>query len=84
MTRPLIVGEFGLRDDGLPLAARQRAYAEWFAVRRRRRASPASARGCSATRSRPPDWDEHFTFYAGGDYDATLRDARRAFLLKLL
>jgi hypothetical protein len=74
VTRPLIVGEFGLHGDRLPLAERQRAYAEWFAV--------AAAEGVAGIgpwllghTSRPPDWDEHFTFQAGGDYDATLRDA---------
>jgi len=78
VSRPLVVGEFGLRDDGLPLAVRQSAYAAWF--------------GCAADegvvgmgpwllghRSRPPDWDEHFTFHLGGDYDATLREAVELF-----
>ena len=74
VTRPLIVGEFGLRHDGLPLAERQRAYAAWFAC-----AADAGAAGMGpwllGYRTRPPDWDEGLTFYAGGDYDATLRDA---------
>jgi mannan endo-1,4-beta-mannosidase len=74
VTRPLIVGEFGLHGEGLSLADRRRAYAAWFAC--------AAAEGVAAIgpwllghRSRPPEWDERFTFYAGGDYDATLRDA---------
>ena len=78
VTRPLVVGEFGLRDDGLPLAERRRAYAAWLAC--------AADEGVAAIgpwllgyRARPSDWDEHFTFYAGGDYDATLRDASALF-----
>ena len=74
VTRPLIVGELGLRGDGLPLAARQAAYRAWFAT--------AAAEGVAGIgpwllghRSRPPAWDEHFTFHLGGDYDALLREA---------
>lgn len=78
VTRPLIVGEFGLRDDGLPLAVRQRTYAAWFAC-----AADEGVAGIGpwllGHHSRPPEWDEHFTFYRGGDYDATLRDALALF-----
>jgi hypothetical protein len=73
-TRPLIVGEFGLRNDRLPLAARQATYRDWFAC--------AADEGVAAMGpwllgygARPPEWDEQLTFYAGGDYDALLRDA---------
>jgi mannan endo-1,4-beta-mannosidase len=73
-TRPLIVGEFGLRNDGLPLEARQQAYAAWFAC-----AADAGVVGMGpwllGHRSRPPEWDEHYTFHLGGEYDATLREA---------
>jgi len=76
--RPLIVGEFGLRHDGLPLAARQHAYAAWFAC-----AAAAGVAGMGpwllGYAARPREWDEGFTFYAGGDYDATLRDALALF-----
>ena len=74
VTRPLVVGEFGLRHGGLSVAARRRAYAAWFAC-----AADAGAAGIGpwllGHRSRPRDWDEGFTFYAGGEYDATLHDA---------
>jgi mannan endo-1,4-beta-mannosidase len=74
VTRPLIVGEFGLRGDGLPLPDRQRAYAAWLACAADERVAGIGP-WVLGYRARPPDWDEHFTFYAGGDYDATLRDA---------
>ena len=74
VTRPLIVGEFGLRHDGLPAAARQAAYRSWFSC-----AADAGIAGMGpwllGYHARPRDWDEGFTFYAGGDYDATLHDA---------
>ena len=74
VTRPLLVGEFGLRHGGLPLAARRRAYAAWFAA-----AADSGVAGMGpwllGYRSRPRDWDEGFMFYAGGEYDATLHDA---------
>jgi mannan endo-1,4-beta-mannosidase len=73
-TRPLLVGEFGLRNDGLPLAARQQAYAAWFAC-----AADEGVVGMGpwllGYGARPPEWDEQYTFRRGGDYDATLRDA---------
>ena len=78
VTRPLIVGEFGLRGDGLPLPERQRAYAAWLAC-----AADEGVAGIGpwllGYASRPPEWDEQFTFHAGGDYDATLRDAAQLF-----
>lgn len=74
VTRPLIVGEFGLRRDRLPLAARQAAYRAWL--------DTARAEGVAGIgpwllghRARPPEWDEQFTFHHGGEYDALLRDA---------
>jgi hypothetical protein len=80
VTRPLIVGEFGLRDDELPLAARQAAYREWFAC-----AAAAGVVGIGpwllGYRGRPPAWDENFTFYTGGDYDEVFAEAA-AFLSK--
>ena len=74
-TRPLVVGEFGLRHDGLPLAARQAAYAAWFAWAAEEPGVVGMGPWLLGYRARPPDWDEGFTFYAGGDYDATFRDA---------
>jgi endo-1,4-beta-mannosidase len=78
VTRPLLVGEFGLRDDVLPLAARQHAYREWLAC-----AGDEGAAGIGpwllGYRGRPSEWDERFTFHAGGDYDALFRDARATF-----
>ena len=77
-TRPLIVGEFGLHNGGLSLDARRHAYAAWFAA-----AADAGVVGIGpwllGHRSRPPSWDEDFTFYLGGDYDATLREALALF-----
>jgi mannan endo-1,4-beta-mannosidase len=78
VTRPLVVGEFGLRHGGLSPAARRRAYAAWLAC-----AAEEGVAGAGpwllGHRSRPRDWDEHFTFYAGGEYDATLHDAAALF-----
>jgi hypothetical protein len=78
VTRPLVVGEFGLRNDGLPLHIRQRAYAAWFA-----RAADAGAAGMGpwllGYRARPPEWDEQLTFTRGGDYDAVFRAALALF-----
>lgn len=78
VTRPLVVGEFGLRDDGLPLDARRQAYRAWLAC--------AGAEGVAGIgpwllgyRARPSGWDERFTFYAGGDYDALFRAALATF-----
>ncbi len=73
-TRPLVVGEFGLRNDGLPLDVRRRAYASWFACAHRQGVA-ALGPWLLGYRARPPDWDEQLTFYVGGDYDATLREA---------
>jgi mannan endo-1,4-beta-mannosidase len=74
VTRPLVVGEFGLHHGGLPLADRQRAYAAWFDC-----AAEEGVVGMGpwllGYGARPRDWDENFTFYVGGEYDATLRDA---------
>jgi mannan endo-1,4-beta-mannosidase len=74
VTRPLIVGEFGLRNDGLPLAARQSAYRAWLAT-----AADSGVSGIGpwllGYRARPPSWDEQYTFGVGGDYDALLREA---------
>jgi mannan endo-1,4-beta-mannosidase len=78
VTRPLIVGEFGLRNDGLPLGERQEAYRAWFAY-----AADAGVSGMGpwllGYSARPPAWDEEFTFHAGGDYDALLREASQNF-----
>jgi mannan endo-1,4-beta-mannosidase len=78
VTRPLVVGEFGLRDDGLPLDERQRAYRDWLAC-----AGDEGVTGIGpwllGYRARPSDWDERFTFYADGDYDELFRDARATF-----
>ena len=75
VTRPLIVGEFGLRDDVLPVPERQRIYADWLAC-----ADDAGVTGIGpwllGYGARPSEWDEHFTFRAGGDYDALFRQAR--------
>jgi mannan endo-1,4-beta-mannosidase len=74
VTRPLVVGEFGLRNDRLPLGARRRAYRAWFAC-----AADVGVAGMGpwllGYAARPPEWDEQFTFRAGGDYDAVFRDA---------
>ncbi|MDB4969643.1 MAG: putative glycosyl hydrolase [Myxococcales bacterium] len=74
VTHPLIVGEFGLRNDGLPLATRQSAYRAWFAS-----AVDAGVTGIGpwllGYAARPPAWDEEYTFSVGGDYDALLRAA---------
>ncbi len=73
-TRPLIVGEFGLCQGGLAPPERRRAYAAWFAC-----AADAGIVGMGpwqlGYRARPPEWDEGFTFYAGGEYDATFHEA---------
>jgi mannan endo-1,4-beta-mannosidase len=56
--RPLLLGEFGLSNRGLPLAERRAAYLRWLQVARRH---PAVAGACSwsfSTDDRPDDWDE--------------------------
>lgn len=74
VTRPLLVGEFGLRGDRLSLPERQASYTAWFAA-----AEAAGVAGIGpwllGHSSRPPAWDEHFTFYIGGAYDSLLRRA---------
>jgi len=71
VTRPLIVGEFGLSNVTLSLAERQRAYRSWFDV-----ATDLGVAGIGpwllGYPGRPPD-DERFIFYPGGDYDELLR-----------
>lgn len=78
VTRPLVVGEFGLRNDVLPLDARTKAYGAWLDC-----AADEGVAGIGpwllGYRARPSDWDEQLTFYAGGDYDALFRDARAKF-----
>jgi hypothetical protein len=78
VTRPLIVGEFGLRDDGLAPVARAHAFRQWLAC-----AADEGVAGMGpwllGYRARPTAWDEHLTFYAGGEYDALLREAHSSF-----
>jgi mannan endo-1,4-beta-mannosidase len=74
VTRPLIVGEFGLRDDNLPLAARQECYREWFAWARDEGVAGIGP-WLLGHRGRRPEDDEHFTFFRGGDYDDVIRVA---------
>jgi mannan endo-1,4-beta-mannosidase len=78
VTRPLIVGEFGLQDNRLPAATRRACYADWF--------SWAVAEGVSGMgpwllghEGRRPEDDEHFTFFRGGDYDDVIRVAAASF-----
>lgn len=56
--RPLLVGEFGLKNRGLGLAERRRVYRAWLEAARRH---PSVAGVCSwsfSTDDRPDDWDE--------------------------
>ncbi|MBN2495919.1 MAG: cellulase family glycosylhydrolase [Deltaproteobacteria bacterium] len=55
--RPLVLGEFGLRNDGLALEARRRIYSSWIETALAR---PAVAGACSwsfSTDDRPDGWD---------------------------
>ena len=55
--RPLLIGEFGLDNGGLPLSERRRIYRRWFEVAREH---PAVVGVCSwsfSTDERPDDWD---------------------------
>jgi hypothetical protein len=74
VTRPLVVGEFGLYDNRLSRAERCACYADWFEW--------AAAEGVSGMgpwllghHGRRPEDDEHFTFFRGGDYDDVIRVA---------
>jgi mannan endo-1,4-beta-mannosidase len=74
VTRPLIVGEFGLRADKLPLVARRECYRAWLAWARDEGVAGIGP-WLLGHRGRRPEDDEHFTFFAGGDYDDTIRVA---------
>jgi mannan endo-1,4-beta-mannosidase len=74
VTRPLIVGEFGLSAAHLPLPRRQEAYCDWFDAAATEPFVAGIGPWLLGYAGRPPD-DEQFIFYAGGDYDGVLRDA---------
>jgi mannan endo-1,4-beta-mannosidase len=79
VTRPLVVGEFGLRNNGLSLAERRRAYDAWFACAAGHEIVAGMGPWLLGHRSRRPEADEFFTFYASGDYDATFARANTLF-----
>jgi mannan endo-1,4-beta-mannosidase len=59
--RPLVLGEFGLCNAGLPLGERRRIYRRWLAAAQKVDLAGAGPWGFSHD-SRPAEWDE-FTFY---------------------
>jgi mannan endo-1,4-beta-mannosidase len=59
--KPVLVGEFGLRNDGLPLEDRRAVYRGWFRCARRAGAA-GEAPWLFAYDARPDAWDAH-TFY---------------------
>jgi mannan endo-1,4-beta-mannosidase len=65
--KPVLVGEFGLRNDGLPLDDRRAVYRGWFRCARRAGAG-GEAPWMFAYDARPDGWDA-FTFY---DRDGTV------------
>jgi mannan endo-1,4-beta-mannosidase len=78
VTRPLIVGEFGLYGNRLSRDERRACYADWFEW--------AATEGVSGMgpwllghHGRRPEDDEHFTFFHGGDYDDVIRIAANTF-----
>jgi mannan endo-1,4-beta-mannosidase len=77
VTRPLIVGEFGLSGGHLPLQRRQYAYREWLEAARGEPNIAGIGPWLLGYAQRPRD-EEQFIFYPGGDYDELLRDGASA------
>jgi hypothetical protein len=59
--KPMVLGEFGLRNDGLPLEDRRAIYRGWLACVRRG-GGAGVAPWLFAYDARPDEWDPH-TFY---------------------
>lgn len=57
--RPLVVGEVGLRNEGLPLAERRRIYEAWLEAALAHEAVSGVCSWTFSTDDRPDDWDEH-------------------------
>jgi endo-1,4-beta-mannosidase len=74
VTRPIVVGEFGLSSATLPAAMRQEAYRAWFEVAAGEPLVVGMGPWFLGYPGRPRD-EEQLIFYPGGDYDAVLRDA---------
>jgi mannan endo-1,4-beta-mannosidase len=67
LSKPLLVGELGLRNDGLPLAERRAIYRGWLACARRSGAAGA-ALWLFADDARPDAWDPYtFRWLDGTD-----------------
>lgn len=60
--RPLFLGEFGLRNDGLPLIERRRIYEQWIATAQSDAHVTGAASWSFSTDDRPDEWDA-FTWY---------------------
>jgi len=60
--RPLLLGELGLRNDGLPLAERRRIYDQWIATAQSDAHVAGAASWSFSTDDRPDAWDL-FTWY---------------------
>jgi mannan endo-1,4-beta-mannosidase len=73
--KPLVIGEFGIANGGLPADERLAAYRAWL-----RAAQTSGAAGVGpwlfAYQSRPAEWDE-FTFYINDPIADTLREYAR-------
>lgn len=76
VTRPLVLGEFGLSAGDLSRDRRRAAYGNWLAHARDLRLA-ACAPWMLAYAARPDDF-EHFSFYRGGEYDDVFAGAARA------
>ena len=59
MGRPLVLGEFGLRNTGRQLAQRQRIYQAWLDCALETRELVAAASWSFATDDRPDEWDAY-------------------------
>ncbi len=73
LSKPLLLGEFGLRNDGLALDDRRAIYREWFAC-----TETAGLAGAGpwlfANDSRPDAWDVHTFYFLDGTDPADPRN----------
>ena len=70
VTRPLIVGEFGIASGRLPVAERREIYAGWFECAREQGVAGIGP-WMLAYAGRTPD-SEGFSYYRGGEYDGII------------